>query len=165
MRYAFSLIFGIVLIGFQTAVLSKLPDIIPFYDILIPFVVYFSLFRGFSASLSVILILGFIMDMISGAPNGVYMATFMLVFLMFHNVTAYFHAKETVLFTICTAVGVVIEALIFNFLLIFSEMTLHFYAKAFQTLIVQLIWVFLTASTVYRLLAALFAGVDHLRRQ
>lgn len=163
MRYVFYLILGIILVGLQTTVLSELPDIIHFYDILIPFVIYFSLFRGFPAGLSVVLVIGFFMDMVSGAPNGVYMATFMLVFLMFRNITAYFHARETVLFTICTAVGVVIESLIFNALLMFSEMTLHFYARAFQTLMVQLVWVLLTGPMVYRLLAAIFAGMDHLR--
>ncbi|MBS3757631.1 MAG: rod shape-determining protein MreD [Desulfobacterales bacterium] len=165
MRYVFYLILGIVLIGLQTAILSGLPNFFPFYDILIPFVVYFSLFRGLPAGLVVVLVIGFLMDMVSGAPNGVYMAAFMLVFLMFRNITAYFHAGEAVLFTVCTAVGVVVESLIVDGVLMLSEMTTHFYARAFHTLIAQLVWVLLTAPMVYRLLAYVFAGVDHLRNR
>ena len=160
MRYVFYLIFGIFLIGLHTAVLADLPAIISFYDILIPFVVYFSLFRGLSAGLSVVLIIGFIMDMISGAPNGIYMATFMIVYLMFRNITAYFHAQETVLFTICTVVGIGIENLAFGMssLILHTDVDISF--TAFQIVIVQIIWAFLTGPLIYQLFTAIFGSVD-----
>ena len=163
MRYVFYLIFGILLIGLHTAVLSDLPAIISFYDILIPFVVYLSLFRGFPAGLSVVLIIGFVLDMVSAAPNGIYMTTFMTVFLMFRNITAYFHARETVLFTACTAAGIGIENLIFTTFRILSQMDLDVSFTAFQIVIVQFIWVLLTGPLIYRLFNALFAGVDYIR--
>lgn len=163
MRYVFYLIFGIFLIGLHTAVLSDLPAFISFYDILIPFVVYLSLFRGFPAGLSVVLIIGFVMDMVSAAPNGTYMTAFMIVFLMFRNITAYFHARVTVLFTACTAVGIGIESLVFGAFHMLSQMDLDVSFTAFQIVMVQFIWVLLTGPLIYRLFDALFAGVDHIR--
>jgi len=163
MRYVVYLMLGILLLGFHTAILSDFPDIISFYDILIPFVVYLSLFRSLSAGLSVVLIIGFFMDMVSGAPNGIYMAIFMIVFLMFRNITAYFHAQETLLFTVCTAVGVLVENLIFCLLLILAQADLHILINAIQVVIVQLIWVILTAPLIFRVFAGVFAGVDHIR--
>jgi len=163
MRCIVYLILGILLMGVHTAILSDFPKIISFYDILIPFVVYLSLFRSLFAGLFVVLVIGYFMDMVSGAPNGIYMATFMIIFLMFRNITAYFHAQETLLFTICTAVGVFAENLIFCLLPILAHTELDILVNALWLFVVQLIWVLLTAPLIYRLFAALFAGVDHMR--
>ena len=163
MRYVLYLIFGVFLVGLHTAVLADLPSILSFYDIMIPFVVYFSLFRGLSAGLSVVLIIGFIMDMISGAPNGIYMATFMIVYLMFRNITAYFHAQETVLLTICTLVGILIENIAFGLSSMILHADLDISFTALQIVVVQLIWGILTGPLIYRLFTTVFASVDHIR--
>lgn len=163
MRYVVYLILGILLVGLHTAILSDFPDIISFYDILIPLVVYLSLFRSLSAGLLTVLIIGYLMDMVSGAPNGIYMAVFMIVFLVFRNITAYFHAQERLLFTVCTAAGVFIENLIFSLLLIPAQPDPALLIKAVQLVIVQLIWVLLTAPLIFRIFSAVFAGVDHIR--
>jgi cell shape-determining protein MreD len=163
MRYIVYLILGLLLMGLHTAILSDFPEILSFYDILIPFVVYLSLFRSLSAGILVVVIIGYFMDMVSGSPDGIYMAAFMIIFLMFRNITAYFHAQETLLFTICTAVGVFVENLIFCLLLLLGQADLQILINALQLLIVQLIWVFLTAPLIYRVFAALFVRVDHIR--
>ena len=163
MRYIVYLILGLLLMGLHTAILSDFPEILSFYDILIPFVVYLSLFRSLSAGLLVVVVIGYFMDMVSGSPNGIYMAVFMIIFLMFRNITAYFHAQETLLFTICTAVGVFVENLIFCLLLLLGQADLQILINALQLLIVQLIWVLLTAPLIYRLFAALLVWVDHIR--
>ena len=163
MRYIVYLILGLLLMGLHTAILSDFPEILSFYDILIPFVVYLSLFRSLSAGLLVVVVIGYFMDMVSGSPNGIYMAVFMIIFLMFRNITAYFHAQETLLFTICTAVGVFVENLIFCLLLLLGQADLQILINALQLLIVQLIWVLLTAPLIYRVFAALFVWVDHIR--
>jgi len=163
MRYIVYLILGLLLMGLHTAILSDIPEILSFYDILIPFVVYLSLFRSLSAGLLVVVVIGYFMDMVSGSPNGIYMAVFMIIFLMFRNITAYFHAQETLLFTICTAVGVFVENLIFCLLLLLGQADLQILINALQLLIVQLIWVLLTAPLIYRLFTALLVWVDHIR--
>jgi len=163
MRDVVYLIFGIILVGLHTAILSDFPDIISFYDILIPFVVYLSLFRSLSAGISMVLIIGFFMDTVSGAPNGIYMAVFMTVFLIFRNISAYFQAQETFLFTACTAVGVFVENLLFCLLLMLAHPDPAVLVNSVQLIIVELIWVLLTAPLIFRVFTAVSAGMDHIR--
>lgn len=162
MRMASFLFLGLMLIALQTAVISGLPSIMAFYDVIIPFVVYFSLFRHFSSGLLVVLVVGFTVDMLSGAPNGIYLALFMVIFLLFRNVASFFHASRIVFFTFCTAVGVLLENLFFFMFRIFSPPTLSVLFEHLQITGIQVLWVFLTAPLIYRLFAFYFSRVDRL---
>ncbi len=162
MRMAFFLFLGLMLIALQTAVISGLPPIMAFYDLIIPFVVYFSLFRRFSSGLFVVLIIGFSVDLLSGAPNGSYTALFMVIFLLFRNIAGFFHASEIIFFTFCTAVGVLLENLFFFMWSLFSAPALAASFEHLQITGIQLVWVFLTAPVIYRLFGFYFSRVDRL---
>jgi len=162
MRVVFYLLLGFILIALQTAVISGLPAIMTFYDMIIPFVIYFSLFRRFSVGFAVILVLGLVVDMISGAPNGLYLTVFMVIFFLFRNIANFFHARKIVLFTFCTGIGVFIENLVFFVFHIFSETSFSTSLNHLQMMVIQIAWVFLTAPILYRLLSVYFSQVDRL---
>ncbi len=162
MRMALFFFLGLMLIALQTAVISGLPPIMAFYDLIIPFVVYFSLFRRFSSGLLLVLVIGFTVDMLSGAPNGMYLTLFLVIFLLFRNVAVYFHASSTVFFTFCTAAGVLLENLFFFMFRLFSAPTLSAPFEHLQITGIQVVWVFLTAPLIYRLFAFYFSRVDRL---
>lgn len=162
MRIAIYLIAALVILALQTAVVSGLPAGRQCYDLLIPLAVYFSLFRGFSSGLAVVLIAGFLADMISGAPNGIFMAVLLVVFLLFRNTAGYFHAGERFLFTLCTAAGVLLENLAFFACLVLVQMAVPNVFVHIKLFLVQVAWVFVTAPLIYHLLSAGFKRVDQL---
>lgn len=160
MRIACHLIVGLILLGLETTVIPELPTGITFYNLLIPFVVYFSLFRRIGSGLTVVLLIGFAADVLSGAPNGIYMGTFLALWLLFRNIGSYFQAGPMLLFTLATAAGVGIENLVFFACLAISEMAALFSMNNLQLLVIQIFLVFLTAPFIYRLLAAYFNWLD-----
>ncbi|MFO7839520.1 MAG: hypothetical protein R6X08_08485 [Desulfosalsimonadaceae bacterium] len=162
MRITIYLIAALVILALQTAVVAGLPAGRGCYDLLIPLAVYLSLFRAFSTGFAVVLTSGFLADMISGAPNGMFMAVLLMVFLLFRNTAGYFHAGERFLFTLCTAAGVLLENLAFFFCLGFAQMAVPDIFAHVKLFFVQLAWVFVTAPLIYHLLAAGFRRVDQL---
>jgi len=160
MRIAFHLIVGLILLGLETTVVPELPTGITFYNLLVPFVVYFSLFRRIGSGLTVVLLIGFAADVLSGAPNGIYMGTFLALWLIFRNIGGYFQAGPLLLFTLATAAGVGIENLVFFAGLAVAEMAALFSVNNLQLLVIQIFLVFLTAPFIYRLLAAYFTWLD-----
>ena len=160
MRIACHLIVGLFLLGLETTVIPGLPTGITFYNLLIPFVVYFSLFRRIGSGLTVVLLVGFAADVLSGAPNGIYMGAFLVLWLLFRNIGSYFQAGPVLLFTLATAAGVGIENLVFFACLAVSEMAALFSMNNLQLLVIQIFLVFLTAPFIYRLLAAYFDWLD-----
>jgi cell shape-determining protein MreD len=162
MQIAAYLIFGLLLLAFQTAVLSELPPAFSFYDLLVPFVIYFSLFRTFSAGLAMALLLGLAADMLSVSPNGMYMVVYMMTFLLFRHTAVYFQAGEALLFTFATALGVGLEILFFLACLLFQDPSAPLSVGNLQILAAQIIWVFITAPFVYHLLAFCFSRLDRM---
>ena len=160
MRIACHLILGLILLGLETTVIPELPTGITFYNLLIPFVIYFSLFRRTGTGLTVVLLVGFAADVLSGAPNGIYMGTFLALWLIFRNIGGYFQAGPLLLFTLVTAAGVGIENLVFFVCLGVSEMAALFSMNNLQLLLIQIFLVFLTAPLIYRFLAAYFDWLD-----
>ncbi len=153
---------AVILISLQTAFFSELPAAVSFYDILIPFAVYLSLFRGLTTGLSLVIISGFIMDMLSGAPNGLYMAVFTAVFLVFRKASVYFHTRLSILFTVCTGLGALIENLAFFLCCLAVYKTLPACLENLRVLPSQIIWVCLTGPFVYRLFDVFFSRASNI---
>jgi hypothetical protein len=66
MIYCFYVAACLFLVILQTAVLPHLPLLNSFYDLLIPFIIYLALYRPLREGLLLVILLGFIMDNISG---------------------------------------------------------------------------------------------------
>jgi hypothetical protein len=163
MRTASYLVFGLLLLAFQTAVLAALPRGFAFYDLMIPLAIFLSLFRPLTVGLFVLLLLGFVADMLSAAPNTIFMSVYICIFLTFRNIRGYFHTRDAVFFTFATAAGAVFENLALFLSIVVGDIFEPLPLKYLQVLIVQVLWVFLTAPLVYRMLSSGFGFLDRIR--
>lgn len=113
MVYLFYSAISLTLIIFQSTILSNFLFFDKLYDLLIPFILYLSLFRPFSEGILVSVFIGFVMDSISGGPFGLYITSYFWVFIGVRWVIQYLHAGSFVLLTFAVGIGVLVENIIF----------------------------------------------------
>ena len=109
MKYGFYAIAGIVLILFQTTICPCLPFYFFCYDLLLPLVIFVGIYRSPREGALGVLVLGFLMDQLSGAPFGLYTTTYLWLFLAVSLVRRFVHAKNIFFLVMISAAGVLLE--------------------------------------------------------
>jgi rod shape-determining protein MreD len=110
------------------------------YDLPAVFVLYLGLFRHVRESIAVILLLGFVMDSLSGGPFGLYLTTYLWLFIGVRWVIKYLHAGNRILLPFVVASGILIENLIFLGTAVSLDPGAHFSATALNTLAFQVVF-------------------------
>jgi len=151
-----------LLISVQTTIICKLPFLFSLYDMLLPFLIFLILFRRLAEVLPVIMVAGCAIDMISGAPIGVYMISYALLFLVFRNIKVYFQLKDTFIFQIVLIVGVLVELLLFAIVHSYHATEFIFSTHAVKIGIIQLIWAFLSGPIVFIVCRSILQILDQL---
>ncbi len=81
MNYGFYIITCLILIVIQTVIMPDLPVISSFYDLTTIFVIYLGVLRSTRESLPVVILLGVVMDNLSGTPLMVYTTAYFWLYL------------------------------------------------------------------------------------
>jgi len=160
MHFLVYFIVSLLLATVQTTLLPVFPRLFAQYDLLIPFVVFLTLFRSSIGRLPVILISGSLMDLLSGGSVGVYLITYILILANFRKATVYFHFKETVLFQIVIVLSVLIENLIFGLVISLQAWSVHLSFDAIAVLATQLMWALVSSPLLYFAFNSMFNGID-----
>lgn len=156
---------GIFLIGVQTSLVAALPAWLPFYNLLIPYVIFLSLFRRASEALPQILWVGLVMGMISGAPSTVYLMVFIILFILFRNIKNYFQLVDSFLFVILIAVGVVIEHLVFGLISILQDLAVEPSLFTAYVVFIHFIWAVVTGPLLFAIFSRAFYAMDRYQAQ
>lgn len=115
-RLLFFVFLSLVLIILQTAVLPGFSWFVRFFDLLILNVLYLSLLFSSPFILAGVVLIGSIMDSLSGAPFGVYISVYVWLFLVVQKLKTFVHPASFVFLPIVSALAVLLE----NAFLIFS---------------------------------------------
>ena len=107
--YAFLSLFLVIL---KTTLMTYFSMFDQFYDLLIPFVFFLGLYRPAREGIPFILLLGFVLDSLSGGPFGIFMTTYFWIFVLTRWLVTFMHAGNKGLWLIAVAVGVLIENII-----------------------------------------------------
>ena len=140
MTYCFYICTCLCLIIFQTTIIPHIPLFNNFYDLLIPFIIYLGLFRPACEGILFILVLGFLMDNLSGWPFGLYITTYFWLFIVVKLVIRYVHARNNILLLFIVAAGVLMENIIFIAGVSMSGQDSQFLAITIRAVIFQILW-------------------------
>ncbi len=140
MTYCFYSCVCLCLVIFQTTIIPHIPLFNNFYDLLIPFIVYLGLFRPAREGIHFILALGFLMDNLSGGPFGLYLTTYLWLFIVVRLVIRYLHARNNILLLFIVAAGVLMENIIFIASVYMSGPDSQFFAITIRPVIFQILW-------------------------
>ncbi|MCF8111050.1 MAG: hypothetical protein K9J85_06135 [Desulfobacteraceae bacterium] len=156
-RYLFYLIIVVLLVIIQTSVIPYMPPVFRFYDFLVPFAVYLSLYTPLGEGLVVLAAAGLVMDMFSGAPTGVYLITYLWVFLVFRRVGRWVGIKDHLLFSGLAVLGVLFQNLIFAMVVVAGSSRGFFTLQSLQIILLQVFWAVITAPFLWLAFKLCFA--------
>ncbi len=109
MRYGFCIGTCLFLIIVQTTLLPDIPLFRGMYDLLIPFVILISICLPVGESLPFVLILGLIMDNLSGTPFGLYVTFYLWLFIGVRGIIKFLRVSNKFLLAVMVVVAVLIE--------------------------------------------------------
>jgi len=140
MTYCFHICTCFCLVIFQTTVMPCFPLFDRFYDLLFPFIIYLSLFRPVRESIPLILFFGFVMDNLTGGPFGLYLTTYLWLFIGIRWVITFMDVEDSVLMLFIVAAGVLIQNFIIIGTIVMFEPVSRFPPAAINTVLVQVLW-------------------------
>ena len=161
MSYFFNISVCLFLVILQTAVLPVLPLLDRFYDLMIPFVVYLGLSRPIRESLPFVLFLGLIMDNLSGSPVGLYLTTYVWLFVGVKGITKLLQVgNRLVVIMLIIAAGVLVENLIFLGTLTVSGPDQQLAGNAAKIVTVQVLWAIWTGPLLLMIFRKMYNKLD-----
>jgi len=144
MRYCFYIGTCLLLIIFQTTVLSYFNVTRGIYDLLIPFVIFLSISLPVRECLPFILILGFIVDSLSGSPFGLYLTFYFWLLVGIRWSIKYLRAGNKLFLSLVVIVAVLIEnILVMGTFAVFGPVG-QLPAEAFRSIAQQTFWALFT---------------------
>ena len=153
---------GLGLLVVQTAILPCFDAMAGCYDLLLPLVVFLGLRRRLRDSLPVVVMIGLLVDNLSGAPPGYYLTAYLWIWAIISGLIRFLRVASTFLLPLTMAGAVLVE----NLVLLVIPMLLGGGGRpspkaAIATVAFQMFWALLTGP----LLLAVFALAQHRLRQ
>ncbi len=144
MTYGFFFCISIGLIVFQTCIMPVLPLLINFYDLMVPLIAYLCTTRSMRESLPIILIVGLIMDQLSGSPFMLHVTAYFWLYLSLRWTTKVLQVGNRLRLPFIVSFGVLVENFIFMINIALVEPGMRFPAVAARIAAVQFIWALFT---------------------
>ena len=160
MTYCFYMCVFVFFVILQTVIMPYFPLFDSFYDLLVPFVIYLGLFRSVRESVPVIIVMGFVMDNLSGGPLGLYLTAYLWLFAGVRWIVYVLHVGDKVLLPFVVAAGVLLENVIFMGVIGMFEPGARFASTAFTTVMVQALWAAGTGPIFLILINGLHQGLN-----
>ena len=140
MTYLFHIVVCLTLVIFQTAVKPQILLLAGLYDVLTAYVIYLGLFHRVREILPIILVSGLVMDTISGAPLGLFLTTYLWIFLLTRWTTLLIHRDNLILHLFIVGVGVLIQTGVYiGTVSVLGKATL-FAAPTLDVAMTQVLW-------------------------
>lgn len=114
MTLLLSILLGILFIVLQTACIPPHFLFIRYFDLLLPLVIYVSVFRPAAESIFLVLFFGILMDSLSGSPFGLYSITYVWLLLGVRGSMLFLDAGSYFLFPLILAAALIVEHLLFS---------------------------------------------------
>ena len=155
MTYVYYTLICLTLIVFQTSVVPCLMPSHFFYDALIPFIAYLGVFQPGYGSFAFSLVLGLIMDGLSGGAFGVYVATYLWLYAGVRLLGKIFRLRNGGVLLIILVLGVCLENAVFWGSILLSRQGVRMYWFPIQSIGLQVLWTALAGLILIRIFETL----------
>ena len=152
MTYFVYIIVFFSLMLFQTTILPAFFDFFVIYDLLIILVVYIGFYSTLLKGFPVVILMGIVMDCLSGGAFGVFTSTYLWLYIVVTVVIQYLHVASRFLLIIAVFFGVIWENLIIIMTIAMGDSGLQFSSALIKNISIQLLLVVLTGPPVFFLI-------------
>lgn len=140
MTIFFYIMVSFCLVTIKTTLIPAFGMFAKFYDLLIPIIIYLSLFRSLQEGIPLVLFFGLIMDSLCGGPLGLYLATYIWLYAAMRWVSRFLHTGNIVLVGLSVTIGVVFEGFVMLAYMVFLAPTAIIPEDTTRTLVMQIVW-------------------------
>jgi len=158
MTYGFYIFICPALLIIQTVIFPKILLLNSFYDIVIPFIIFLGLNRPVRESTIVILILGLMMDCLSGTPFMLYVSAYFWLYVIVQVFAKIIQDGTRFRIPFLVSLGVVIQNLIFQLIITLADTGTQLPAAVLKILIIQVLWAFCTGTVLMALIRYTYAA-------
>jgi cell shape-determining protein MreD len=148
MTVLFYLLVSLCLVIIKTTLIPGMPVLERFYDLLIPIVIYLSLFRPLREGVPLVLFFGLMMDSLCGGPVGLYLTTYIWIYAGMRWAGQFLRTGNMLLLTLAVAIGVAFECLVLLAYMLLLAPSAIPPADAARTVVYQIIWALLTGPVI-----------------
>lgn len=148
MTILFYILVSLCLVVIKTALIPGIPFLAKFYDLLIPIIIYLGLFRSLREGIPIVLFFGLIMDSLCGGPMGLYFTTYIWLYVGVRWLGQFLQAGHLFLFAVAVACGVAFEVIVLMGYMLILAPNAILPIDAAKTVILQLVWAFVTAPMI-----------------
>ena len=150
MRYGFYIGTCLLLLIVQTTILPYIPVLRGMYDLLIPFVIFISICLPIRESLPFALVLGLIMDNLSGSPFGFYLTFYFWLFMGVRFIIKFLRVSNKFFLSVVVIVAALVENILMIAIFAFLGPVRQLPINAFPVITQQFLWV-LAAGPIFLL--------------
>ena len=145
MMFCFHILIALSLIIIQTSIIPFHGIFQRFYDLLLVFVIFLGLYRPLREGVPAVIILGFIMDSLSGSPLGIYTTSYIWIYGGCIWFLKLFHVHNRLFLIMMVAMAVALENFIFIIGLFLQTDNLDASNILLPMIFIQLVWAISTA--------------------
>lgn len=156
MTYLVYIPIAIAFIVMQTVVLPVLFFSERSYDLLLILVLFLGFYRSAAESIPVVLLLGLLSDSFSGGPFGLYITTYLWLFVGVKIVIPLFHADSWIVLFVGILSGVLLEHATVWLALTMRRIPWHASSDSAKTAVFQIVWALITGPVVFHMLKRFF---------
>jgi cell shape-determining protein MreD len=132
------------LIILQTSIIPLVPGLDHFYDLSCLLVIYLGLFREAREGIIVMLVIGTIVDKLSGGPFGFFLTCYVWLYILVRWMKTFLHVNATIILPLIVALAVFLENIVFLGLSALFGQGFRGSADLSGTVGVQMLWAMIT---------------------
>ena len=148
MSYFIYIVSSLGLVTLQTALIPRLGFVGHFFDLLLPWVVYLAAFRPVHEALPFVVFMGVLMDNLSGGPFGLYLTSYVWLYLAVRLAAAVVRAENTMVLVLIIIAAVAFQNGLFYMVLGLSGAGGHTTGEMIRVVSEQIGWVLLTGPLI-----------------
>ena len=153
MTILFYILVSLALVLIKTALIPGVLIFDKFYDLLIPIVIYLSLFRSLREGIPIVLFFGLIMDSLCGGPAGLYLATYVWLYTGMRWASQVMHTGSLLLTALAVAIGVAFESMVLMAYMLLLAPSAIVPEDAVKTVMLQIIWALITGPVILMIIS------------
>jgi cell shape-determining protein MreD len=148
MTILFYILVSLFLVIIRTTLMPILPIFEKFYDLLIPIVIFLGFFRSKREGIPVVMLMGLIMDGLSGGPMGLYLIIYVWLYIGVRWAAQVFSTGSLFMLTLAILIGVAGEIVVLLGYMIVLSSGATIPPDALKTIVMQLIWAMATGPVI-----------------
>jgi hypothetical protein len=163
MTILFYTLVSLTLVVIKTTLIPGMFFFEKFYDLLIPIIIYLSLFLSLRQGVPIVLFCGLIMDSLCGGPMGLYLTTYIWLYMSIRWLGQFLQAGNLLLFAVAVAGGVAFETIVLlSYMLLLAPDAIIPIDTA-KTIFMQLVWAFITGPLIMVIISWAQKQIDQWR--